>query len=516
MCQLVRFLLQSLVLALVFGSISAATDKTLIEREKGKDVVDAVVNRIRSSNIFTEDYQLLRRMAYVETLDGESNSTYATRAGIWNVAEVYYNRTKDASLDSFHTKINDLFSINWGSTTWNDLLKPFYNGLAARLYLQYLNMTIPQTIKDQASFWDQRYNRHDDWNNATFADRGEQFDNSTNICTGKMDYVIVLDGSESVTYPNYELCKRFVMDLISVHPLQKVRHGFIVFGSEAQQVFSLDNYLTLEELKGAVYDFPYPSSKTNTNEALQEAYRTFLESEERPGVPKVMTILTDGISNPKGVENIQLLKNLGVASYAIGVTSLVDLRELEELAYNTTGNVFSLFNFEVLQEFYRRINAETCKVAQKPELDTPEEDTVVQGELRYYSFQVPEEGITISTESQEGRIAGYYSFTEETPNSAVNDGVLSYLGTLILPPGALMQMSGPLADEDGPTVFVSVQGLDAFNSYIIEAITGDAVANATTTTPGPGAESTPEGATSAFLAAGVLLISIASRLLVDV
>ncbi len=45
-------------------------DLTLVPREKGSDVVLAVVAKIECSEVFPTDNRLLRRMAYVESKDG--------------------------------------------------------------------------------------------------------------------------------------------------------------------------------------------------------------------------------------------------------------------------------------------------------------------------------------------------------------------------------------------------------------------------------------------------------------
>lgn len=54
------------------------------------------------------------------------------------------------------------FSIDWSSVTWSDLRKPLYSGIAAALYLQYVERmyatTIPTSINAQAKFWVDKFN----------------------------------------------------------------------------------------------------------------------------------------------------------------------------------------------------------------------------------------------------------------------------------------------------------------------------------------------------------------------
>lgn len=54
------------------------------------------------------------------------------------------------------------YGIDWPAVTWNDLLKPLYSGLAARLYMQYKEQTnsafdIPSSLSDQANYWVAHY-----------------------------------------------------------------------------------------------------------------------------------------------------------------------------------------------------------------------------------------------------------------------------------------------------------------------------------------------------------------------
>ena len=169
-------------------NIASAVDKTLEERASGKDVVEAVVEKIRRAN-FPDDSQFIRRLAHVETKDGVSNLTYypATNyAGIWKVNESFYNKTKDPSLSNQHAAIQSAFNIAWANTTQQDLLKPLYSGLAARLYIDSVGQTIPQRLKDQASFWAQHYNSRDGLTSEDFLNQTEEYENSTVRCNGKI------------------------------------------------------------------------------------------------------------------------------------------------------------------------------------------------------------------------------------------------------------------------------------------------------------------------------------------
>lgn len=48
--------------------------------------------------------------------------------------------------------------IDWTKTSWQDLQKPLYSGLAARLYLAKFPARIPPDLASQARYWKTYYN----------------------------------------------------------------------------------------------------------------------------------------------------------------------------------------------------------------------------------------------------------------------------------------------------------------------------------------------------------------------
>ena len=141
-------------------------DLTLVPRANGSNVVNAVVSKIEASHIFPTDHRLLRRIAYVESKDGENRNTYRQGyfGGIWQMDEVAFNDTLDTAshpaLVNRFAAIKKSFGIDWRQVVWEDLLKPLYSGLAARLFLSNIAATIPLAgnIEEQADYWKKYYN----------------------------------------------------------------------------------------------------------------------------------------------------------------------------------------------------------------------------------------------------------------------------------------------------------------------------------------------------------------------
>ena len=136
-----------------------ALDRTLVDGATGSDVVQAVIAKVDASRIaFGDDHRFLRRLAFVETSDG-ANSSYSS-GGLWGIQQSHLDTVSSSpQLEELRIAIRAAFGIDWGTVTINDLGKPFFAGLVARLYLFYLEISgtavIPLAgdIVGQARFW---------------------------------------------------------------------------------------------------------------------------------------------------------------------------------------------------------------------------------------------------------------------------------------------------------------------------------------------------------------------------
>lgn len=129
----------------------------------GPDVVKACVKKIAESKILPDDNGFMRRIAYVMSKDG---TDMKSDGGIWQVSGFAFHDTMDTGahyrLPSKYYKIRQAFPrIDWPSTTRQDLDKPFFSALAARLYLSNFKEPIPNAnrIEEQAYYWKAFYMR---------------------------------------------------------------------------------------------------------------------------------------------------------------------------------------------------------------------------------------------------------------------------------------------------------------------------------------------------------------------
>ena len=151
----------ALILITALCSVVRAVDRTLEDGASGSDVVQAVIAKLDSSKIFDNDHRLLRRLAFVESSDGRNSGILGQpNGGIWGVEESKFDKLLTVpELAEARDSIWQGFRIVWAQVTRDDLRKPFYSGLAARLYLHYLEITgtasipLAGNIEEQAQFW---------------------------------------------------------------------------------------------------------------------------------------------------------------------------------------------------------------------------------------------------------------------------------------------------------------------------------------------------------------------------
>ena len=162
----------AIILIVVLTLPADSVDLTVEVSATGTDVVLATVSRLESAQIFASDNRLLRRIAFVETDDGlQPEETSIDRGGIWRVDYAQFQQTTtNASLEEKRADVAAAFpEVDWGATVWEDLSKPLWSALAARLVL-FLAETSAATgeipgasdIEGQALFWRDVYNSDGD------------------------------------------------------------------------------------------------------------------------------------------------------------------------------------------------------------------------------------------------------------------------------------------------------------------------------------------------------------------
>ena len=161
--------LKKIYVLIVSDYENVPVDLTLKPEITGRDVVDTVIDQIKHSGIFGNDFGYIRRIAAVESnygLDHAETFRPGYHGGIWQMDEAIFEKTKDTSsypaLNEKYDKIDSEFDIGWPTVKWEDLRKPFHGGLASHLYMNTCtNECIPSSVQDQARHWKNNYNREE-------------------------------------------------------------------------------------------------------------------------------------------------------------------------------------------------------------------------------------------------------------------------------------------------------------------------------------------------------------------
>ncbi|XP_019636957.1 PREDICTED: mucin-like protein isoform X1 [Branchiostoma belcheri] len=190
------------------------------------------------------------------------------------------------------------------------------------------------------------------------------------VCRMPVDLVFLLDGSGSITAPNFEITKNFVQNTTSDFQIGPANTlvAVVQYQSSPHDEFPLNRYTTLDELLPAIRNISYRSGGTQTGLAIDYVLDSSLTEYNgaRPGVPKVVIVVTDGHSGDSVVAPSQRAHQSEIIMVAIGVGSGYNIHELKEIA---TSNVTlgTVSDFALLEKLKDDILPTVCE--QIPDVD---------------------------------------------------------------------------------------------------------------------------------------------------
>ena len=186
-------------------------------------------------------------------------------------------------------------------------------------------------------------------------------------CFPKVDLVFILDSSSSVGGENYDKMKDFVKKFLHSAYIDngEVRVGLLTYSTTVKVEFQLNSYASKTEVFDAVDAVPWRFGSTNTADGLKTMHaEMFTEANgDRPGVPNICIIMTDGVSNinyQRTIPEAVTARENGIHIYAIGI-ALQDLREVNGIASEPASlNVFAVDSFDELEGLDEKIYEATC------------------------------------------------------------------------------------------------------------------------------------------------------------
>lgn len=183
----------------------------------------------------------------------------------------------------------------------------------------------------------------------------------------EVDLVIILDSSTSVGQENYNKMLKFCKDFLANADIDSgaVQIGIVSYSTNVIVEFYMNTYSTKQQVFDAIDSIPYRYGSTNTYGGLQTT-RTQLYTAgrgDRNGVPDVVIILTDGVSNinsRRTIPEAQRLRSAGIHIYAVGI-GLQDTKELDAIATPPKEeNSFNVQDFDELATLSERVFQAFC------------------------------------------------------------------------------------------------------------------------------------------------------------
>lgn len=190
---------------------------------------------------------------------------------------------------------------------------------------------------------------------------------TTGCALAKVDIIIILDSSTSVGTDNYEKMKGFCKDFLQNADLDSgnVRVGIVSYSTGVEEEFYLKSYSSTTDIMAAIDKIPYRYGSTNTADSLKVMRTKMFTAAmgDRPDVPNICLILTDGVSNVNSRRTIpeaELARNAGIHIYAIGI-GLQDTKELDAMATPPKeDNSFNVQSFDELSVLSERVFEAFC------------------------------------------------------------------------------------------------------------------------------------------------------------
>ncbi|XP_069756092.1 von Willebrand factor A domain-containing protein 2 isoform X3 [Narcine bancroftii] len=182
-----------------------------------------------------------------------------------------------------------------------------------------------------------------------------------------LDLVFALDASSGVGKDNFDKVKDFMKTVIMQFEINRdvTQVGLVVYGSSSRTIFVLDTFDSGINLQKAIAIAPYLGGTASTGRALLHIYDNVMTIRQgaRPGVNKVVVVLTDGASTDDAVVPAQTLRNNGITVFAAGIGDAQE-ESLLRIA-GSTHYLMTVPSYEDLKYFEEIIAHRICEVAKQ-------------------------------------------------------------------------------------------------------------------------------------------------------
>ena len=190
------------------------------------------------------------------------------------------------------------------------------------------------------------------------------------VCKATVDIGFILDSSGSLR-ADYSREKDFLKTLAATFGIgpSASRSGVVTFSYLAEHSIKMNDHDNLSDFNDAVDAIPLMGSQTRIDTALRLAQKELftLANGARPGIPKILILLTDGSQTKSlGAEDpgdiADEIRATGIKIMVVGIGKNVNESELLDLAGGEKNNLFNPASFDELVsgDFVTNIQDRTC------------------------------------------------------------------------------------------------------------------------------------------------------------
>ncbi|XP_056616738.1 collagen alpha-1(XXI) chain isoform X3 [Triplophysa dalaica] len=184
--------------------------------------------------------------------------------------------------------------------------------------------------------------------------------------TAPSDLVFIVDGSWSVDDINFEIVKRWLVNLTTSFNIgQKFTQvGVLQYSDDPILHIPLGRHFSSHDLIKAMESIEYMGGNTNTGKAIKFANdKLFALSERGPnGIAKIAVVLTDGKSQDEVLAAAEAARKKGIILFAIGVGSGTEEAELRAIANKPSSTyVFSVEDYKAIAKIGEVIRQKLCE-----------------------------------------------------------------------------------------------------------------------------------------------------------
>ncbi|XP_078737516.1 matrilin-1-like [Lampetra fluviatilis] len=198
-------------------------------------------------------------------------------------------------------------------------------------------------------------------------------------CSNKQtaDVYLLVDGSGSVGARNFQLVLKFLAKLVDKLDIgkDKVRVGMVQYSGHRRRPkikteFDLGQYADKGKLKDAIQGTKYMRGFTFTGAALRHTLQLF-KRQGRPGVGKILVLVTDGEASDRVKNPSYEVKSSGIVLFSVGVGK-ADRKELAIMASTPVDkHMFHATNFAGLDSIITTLTSTVCTAAQEAKAAVP-------------------------------------------------------------------------------------------------------------------------------------------------